>query len=211
MCIRDRIKVVHPTRPRFKITSNHVLVTSLLLSIIPLLVHFIFDYSLGGFLALCAFQFIPISIVTIIWGWNEYYPKCTIHQGSIILSLSAIEIDEQTYNFTDLKNLIFDINDYRGKRLRYPQMTHAGPCLAQGDNNFIRFNHNSTDIEVQFLLRSKEELVILGELLTQLYVNHVAFNETLTGGKSYGLENLNYKEIQEYKRKQLTSDAHKQG
>ncbi len=204
-------KVIHNERPGFKITSKNVLITSYLICGVALLLHYIFNYSLAGFIGLGAVLFIPISIITIIWGWNEYYPKTTVPLGSIQLSLSTIKIDEQTYDFDDLNNLVFDVNDFRGERMTYPYGVPAGPCLSQGDSNFIRFKHKGIDIQVQFLLRSKEELIILGEYLTELYLNNVAFNETVNGGKSYGLEHLNYNDIQEYKKKHLTSDAHKQG
>lgn len=197
-------KVFHPEKGNFKLTSDYVYIASLFALGIATLLHFALDFEFSGFLAFMAFLFVPTSIVTTIWGWNEYYPKHYIAQGSIKLSIADIIIDDQNYALEDVDSLIFDINDFKGKRMRHPYMLPAGPCLAQGDNNFIRFNHNGIDIEVRFLLRSKEELIILGEFLTQLYVNRVAFTETLNGGKSHGLENLNYKEIQEYKKKQLT-------
>jgi len=197
-------KVVHPEKGKFILTSNHIYIASLLASGIALLLHFILDFALSGFLAFIAILFLPTSILTILWGWNEYYPKNYISQGSIKLSISDIIIDNQKYALEDVDSLTFDINNYKGKRMRYPYALPAGPCLAQGDNNFIRFNYKGADIELQFLLKSNVEVKILGEYLTQLYVNGVSFAETMNGGKSYGLENLNYKEIQEYKKKQLT-------
>ena len=117
------------------------------------------------------------------------------------LSISNIIIGNETYDLTDVENLIFEVTDFKSQRVRYPDRWPAGPCLAQGDNNYIRFTYQGNAITLQFLLRSKEELKTLGEYLTQLFVNRVRFQEILDGGKSYGLEKLNYKEIQEYKKK----------
>jgi hypothetical protein len=194
-------KLDYPTTNDFKITSEHVCIASMLLAIIPILSHYILGFSLTSFNAIFVFQIIPIVITTVIWGWNEYYPKKYIKNGTITLSFTDITIDDKKYSFDCTSNLTFDVNDFRGERKRYPYRLPAGPCLSQGENNFLIFQHNGIDFSFRYLIKSKGELRVLGEYLTQLYINGVSFKETLTGSKSYRLAHLSYNEIQSYKRK----------
>lgn len=196
----DLIEILESPLTKHKITSNNVLDLAMGLSAIALCLQFVFEISLNGYVALFAVLSLPVSIITMIWGWNEYFPINYAMKGLISVSLKDISIHNLNYPITELYNLTFDINDFKGMRVKYPSVYPAGPCLSQGINNFIRFNFNGIEYSIQFLLRSETELNDLGRYLNQLYVHKIDFVETYGGGKSYGLKNLNYAEIQEYKK-----------
>lgn len=126
------IKVIQPESIKISITSDHVLILSLGISGIAFFLHFVFEYALSGFLALLATLFLPVSIITTIWGWNEYYPDKYNINGLISLSHLEISIDKEKYLLKELNNLKFHVNEFKGLRLRYPQLFPAGPCLSQG-------------------------------------------------------------------------------
>jgi hypothetical protein len=75
--------------------------------------------------------------------------------------------------------------------------------LDLGNNNRLEIKQKNETIIVFICIRTKKEEKKLKSLLLKLYEFGVNINESISDEKTYGLEFLNYKEIQEFKSKYL--------
>jgi hypothetical protein len=72
--------------------------------------------------------------------------------------------------------------------------------MHDGDKNFITVVADNTTTTCEFLLTSKEQWSLIREHLISWYCRNVNVSEDCNGGvKTYGLQVLNYSEIQKFK------------
>ncbi|MFZ1789526.1 MAG: hypothetical protein WAT92_14500 [Saprospiraceae bacterium] len=191
-------------RKKKKITSANVYSAFMTIGLLICFITIFFDLELEGFLAIILIICCFVPIFTTIYGWNEYYPVDFKIKGSISIRNNGIGINDEFYDYQQIKSLQFLINDCKGERLNTPGLfLDSGPSLSQGVNNKIEFEIKGEKKSLQVQLKSKEELLYLSDLIKELYLARIAFVEKLKNSKSYGLEHLQYKEIQAFKKKYI--------
>ncbi len=184
------------------LNSKDVLIITSTATLLIIAYSLLYDWEVQGLWAYAAVGMLFAPLFTLIYGWTEYYPINFKKSGKVEIADQAIKINDTIYEYHEIKNLTFLVNDFRGKRLRRPGvLVNAGPSLSRGVDNRIKFEHNQTKIEVQFLLESENHLLSLGNRLKEMYLLGLSFTEKLNQSKSYGMKHLRYKEIQSFKRK----------
>lgn len=106
-----------------------------------------------------------------------------------------ITIDDRVFTVKELQNLKIEINEYDGEIIQ----TDARRIL-NGTNNHLSFTHLNEKISLQFYILSEVQKNQFRDLFEAWYINHVPFYEGNVAGRTYLLEHLNYREIQEFKR-----------
>jgi hypothetical protein len=113
-------------------------------------------------------------------------------KGQMKINSEALFINDTPYKFSEISNLKLTVLTYKGQRTNNRR---TGASFHQGISNSISFSHNSKNVSVNFLLKSKnhiEELYhILISIITQEKINY-----------SRNLINLipdNYRNSQEFK------------
>ena len=194
-------QVEYISNPKFKLTTSHVWWSTQLLALAIL---FISAYSGGINLIFVLLLIICIltPIFTMSIGKNEFYPINFEYLEKITLTDNEIKIGEKNLEFKSIKNLEFNVRDFKGKRIQIiGSLKYSGPTLSQGVNNVIKFENQNEKYEIRFQLSSKDELSMLGEYISKLYSKEIEFEEKYDTLKSYGLKKLTHEEIKEFKKK----------
>lgn len=122
------------------------------------------------FIGLLFSSMILIFTAFIMRFW-EYENLNGYFKGEVKIDTANIIINQQSYPFSEISGLTVYIYNFKGQR------THSrGAYFYQGISNSISFTHNSQSISVDFLLKSKnhiEELFqILVSIITQEKINY---------------------------------------
>lgn len=146
-----------------------------------------------------------LPIATNIYGNYEYFPKDFVVISKIFLHRDKVIISNREIELNSIKKIDLDINDWIGKKIVQNFRPHgSGPKLSMGINNTLKIHlNNSEQIELKIQLESNKQFLELGYWVKSLYKSKIEIKEKYEGGKSLGLENLNYKEIQIFKEKYL--------
>jgi hypothetical protein len=185
---------------KFRLTTSHVLLVSQIILLSILGINVLLDFQITGILVIILIACIGTPIFTMIIGREEFYPVNFKKIRDINLTDNGIKIDEELFEFKFMKDLLFDVRDFKGKKLRTPALLwHAGPSISQGVNNLISFQYKDDEYKVRFELESEKELTKLGEYISNLYRKEITIVEKYDTLNSYGLKHLNFKEIQEFK------------
>jgi hypothetical protein len=143
-------------------------------------------------------------IVIFIYGVAKYFlqtRKQVLKKsvGELIISKDRIIAMEQQYLINDLRSIRIEFYgwvSYKRSADRAVPITD----MHAGDKNFISFKYNGVAKKFELLLTSKEHWQSLRTHLIDWYRQGIIIQESAQGMKSYGMEVLNYSQIQEFKK-----------
>ena len=145
-------------------------------------------------------------IMTNIYGNNEYFPKNYVVNYQANFESDYIELENQKLYFEEIEKIEFNVNDWFGKKIVANMRPYGSePKLSQGINNTIKLKiKNSIPIILHFQIESEEHFVELANWIKSLYKSKIQIVEKSGNLTTYGLRNLKYNEIQEFKKKYTT-------
>ena len=115
----------------------------------------------------------------------------------LIISPKAIRLGSFTYKLDDVVNLEIEINEFDGEE---KIIRGSDRYILNGTDNRLSFIFLDKRIATNFYLISEVQKDQLREIFHYWYINRIPFYECDKSGKTYLLEKLNYKEIQEFKK-----------
>jgi hypothetical protein len=145
-------------------------------------------------------------IGTNIYGNYEYFPKNYVVKYQANIETDHIDLESQKLYFEAIEKIEFNINDWFGKKIVTNMRPYgSGPKLSQGINNSIKLEiKNSLPIILHFQIETEEHFVELANWIKSLYKFKIKIVEKYENSTSFGLNHLNYNEIQEFKKKYTT-------
>jgi hypothetical protein len=148
--------------------------------------------SAGDILYFIFFIFIWFILIYSILHWFPYRNLV----GSILFKNDYIEINKRKesirINHNDIQEIKLTYTLRKGLYLHH---------IDLGNNNIIEIKLSNDVLKYYLCIRGKREENLLKSALLKLYENKVNINESVLGDKTFGLEHLNYKEIQDFKAK----------
>ena len=145
-------------------------------------------------------------IGTNIYGNYEYFPKNYVVKYQANIESDHIDLQSYKLYFEAIKKIDINVTDWFGKKIVTNVRPYgSGPKLSQGINNTIKFEiKNSVPIILHFQIESEEHLDELANWIKSLYKFKIKIVEKYENSTSFGLNHLNYNEIQEFKKKYTT-------
>jgi hypothetical protein len=119
--------------------------------------------------------------------------------GRLHLSEDQISINHSFLKLSEIISIKLFITGWKSYK-RSPSRNQPIEGLQNGDKNFITITGKDGVTKCEFFLSSEKHWQLLREHLLSWYRKRMIVSEEATFGKSYGLQNLNYKEIQEFKK-----------
>ncbi len=119
--------------------------------------------------------------------------------GELIITKHTITAMNEEFLIDDIKSLrilFYGWISYKRSADRSVPVTD----MHAGDKNFISFQHNGELKRFEILITSMEHWQRLRIHLIDWYRRGISVSETAQGMKSYGMEVLNYSQIQEFKK-----------
>lgn len=133
--------------------------------------------------------------------WGKLEPEGQLI-GKLIFTPDSLTFHQQIFTTSAIKEIKIDINDFKGhKNWRKKNGIFYTYTVDSGTESRIEINVNGTIQGFHFQLTSKRHLDDLIAVLGHLYLKGINIKEYLHGGRTYLLQKLNYKEIQEFKKK----------
>lgn len=192
------------------ITSEHVMWLSIIV-LFSILCTYYFEIILPNiFINILLLASFLTPVATNIYGKNEYYPRNFKITSNLKLKATYIEIGSKRIDINKISMIEIFVNDWYGKRTETnsPSLFGWGPNLSQGIDNLIRIYWEGNNIEIiNFQIKSVDQLEKLKIWIRILYQNDIVIVEEFGYSKSYGLEHLNYAEIQEFKANYIKKKA----
>lgn len=115
--------------------------------------------------------------------------------GELIISDDRISIFDYNYNLDEITLVKISVSGWRSYK-RSSDRHQPISDLHNGDENFLSVIVKDKTIKCEFLLTSEEHW----QLLRQHVLNWYCLNINISEAGTYGLQNLTYKEIQEFKK-----------
>jgi hypothetical protein len=145
-------------------------------------------------------------IGTNIYGNSEYFPKNYVVKYQANFESDHIDLENHTLYFESIEKIEFNVNDWFGKKIvTNVSPFGSGPKLSQGNNNTIKLGiKNSLPIILHFQIESEEQLNELANWIKRLYKSKIQIVEKSGNLTKYGLRQMKYNEIQEFKKKYTT-------
>ena len=146
---------------------------------------------------------VVIPIFTNFYGNYEYFPKNYRIISQIKLDSDTIQLYGFLITFKKIKIIEISVNDWHGKKIVTNLTPYSsGPKLSRGINNHCKIIYDDSESkEFDFQINSLQHFQELSEWIKNLYQTKIEIKEEYGNLKSYGLEHLNYKQIQEFKKK----------
>jgi hypothetical protein len=174
---------------------------------------FYFNLSLGVIIVVIAvltfLQIIPIflqifSFLIWLFALSNYIAQTKKQVlkksvGDLKLTSDQISILGNSFNLKETTSVKISISGWKSYK-RSNDRHQPISDLHKGDKNFLTVTSRDRNIKCEFLLTSKEHWLLLREHVLNWYYCNLNVAEDNNGGRSYGLECLTYKEIQEFKR-----------
>ncbi len=147
-----------------------------------------------------------IPLATNIYGNYEYFPMNYIIISKLILEPTHINFEDRKLEINSIKKIELNVNDWCGKKIIENYRPYgSGPKLSRGVNNELKiYLKESNKVEIRFQLESKQQFRELASWIRNLYQYKIEILEKYDHIRSYGLEHLNYAEIQEFKNRYAT-------
>ena len=128
-----------------------------------------FDYfpnrlNLLVFVVLLFSSIILIFTAFILHFW-EYENLNGYFKGEIKIDFEHVFINQQAFQLCEISDLKLRISNYKGQRTN-----RRGPSFYQGISNFVSFTYNSESITVNFLLKSKDHIDELYQILVSIII-----------------------------------------
>ncbi len=133
------------------------------------------------------------------WFYSSRFNPDKYLRGSITLTDEYIEINNQRFVLKEIRNLKVEINEYDGQ-IEIVTYTRRDYIL-NGTNNKISFEFLGLKIKYNFYISNTQVLNDFKVLYNNWYKEKINFIETTKVGRTYGMEYLNYQQIQDFKRK----------
>jgi hypothetical protein len=128
------------------------------------------------------------------WGKKEEEGK---YIGEIILTGDLFTLDKEIIKTSEIKNVKIEIGYAKG----YKHWHHYGYTIDSGTRSSIEFTINGKKKYYNFQVFSDRQIKDLKFVFTGLYEKGIFIKEYYLGERTYLFENLNYEEIQEFKKK----------
>ncbi|MCE3281862.1 MAG: hypothetical protein K0Q66_599 [Chitinophagaceae bacterium] len=119
--------------------------------------------------------------------------------GRLELTDQSIRLQGETFRLEDLDSISVSIAGWRSYSRSNDRSMPVNE-LHTGDKNYISFIHSGKEHRAEFLLASHNDWELLRHHVISWYQRGLKVVENHHGNKTYGLEMLNYAEIQEFKR-----------
>ncbi|HEX8331745.1 MAG TPA: hypothetical protein VF622_03940 [Segetibacter sp.] len=119
--------------------------------------------------------------------------------GELRISEDQISIFNNDFSLHEIKSFKLSISGWRSYK-RSSDRSQPVSNMHNGDKNYLTVVVNDQTTKCEFLLISKEHWQHLREHVMNWYYLNLNVSEDNNGGRSYGLECLNYNEIQEFKK-----------
>jgi hypothetical protein len=128
------------------------------------------------------------------WGKKEEEGK---YIGEIILTEDIFTLDRETFKTTDIKNLKIEIGYTKG----YKHWHRYGYTIDSGTRSSLEFTITGLRRHYNFQIFSDRQVKDLKMVLEGLYEKGIFVKEFYLGERTYLLDNLDYEDIQEFKKK----------
>ena len=138
---------------------------------------------------------VPIFFVLDRLAYSRENPEKYFNKP-LVITENEIALGEMTFLVKELTNIKVMINEYDGEILG-----GRGKKILNGTKNFVYFSHPSGRIAIRFYICSEEQKNTFKLLFDGWYKSKVNFYEGNVSGRTYLLESLNYKQIQEFKKR----------
>lgn len=170
-------------------------------------------YSLAGlvlliFAVLIFLQVIPVvlqffSVTIWLFALARYFLqskkqilKKTV--GQLQITEDQVELHDQQFQLEAITSIKIFVSGWKNYN-RSPDRQQPISNLHNGDKNFITLEVSGKVFKVEFLLTSQMHWEELRQQVMNWHRKQVKLIEENEAGKTYGLRQLNYKEIQEFK------------
>jgi hypothetical protein len=118
----------------------------------------------------------------------------------LIISRDAITVLGEQYPVNELHGVTISFYGWKSYK-RSEERSVPVTEMHAGDKNFISFVYREREVKAEFLLSSVEHWQLLRSHVIDWYRRGINIAETSHGSRSYGLELLNYAQIQEFKKR----------
>lgn len=119
--------------------------------------------------------------------------------GEFCISDESISLFDHTYFLPDITSIKISISGWKSYK-RSQDRNLPVSALHHGDKNFITVITKDENRRCEFFLTSREHWVLLRQHVLSWYCRDMNIIEDMNGARTYGLEYLNYKEIQAFKK-----------
>ncbi len=200
-----KVNIINITKTK-QFTSEHVMWISMVIFFTIFGFYFWEIIKPNTFLNIVLFISILTPFGTNIYGNYEYFPKNYVVKYQTNLESDHIDLKSQKFYFEDIEKIEFNVNDWLGKKIFTNDRAYgSGPKLSQGINNTIKLEiKNSVSIFLHFQIESEEHFEELANWIKSLYKSKIQIVEKSGNQTTYGLRQLKYNEIQEFKKKYTT-------
>jgi hypothetical protein len=143
--------------------------------------------------------FLP-ALVYFIYRYIYRQTSCAHIDHYISISSGRITVDKQTFQVSDLTNLSVLYHSYQGQLIYIPGC--RGRQESGGDDNILSFCKGEEKFEFTFTIYSQEHKQALANIIASWYTERLKFFEGTVGKtRTYCLDGLSYKELQNFKSK----------
>ncbi len=128
--------------------------------------------------------------------------------GKLRITADSITAFGRVYKISELNAILVSFSGWRS----YKRSTDRSVPLTDmhtGDSNFLQFVYKGSENKFEFLLETQEHWQQLRSHVISWYRRNIKVIENAGGGRSYGLEILNYSQIQEFKKMIANPDMEK--
>ena len=167
----------------------------------------LYDYFYNEINAFVVAAIVILLCITFVFAFiislDEHHLIDFIEVGTIEITKSNIIYNFITYSYQDIKSLSFSVRDFKGQNIGSEHGDIGGATLSKGVNNRLTIKTDKDEIVLVFRIDSEAHLNSLADTLKELYRQKIPIKEALGNSRSYGLQHLNYKQIQEFKKKYI--------
>ena len=118
-------------------------------------------------------------------------------QAQVKLSKDSIQIGMEEYLIEEIENIGIHIRPIFGDKVTSAWNMYT---IKNGTDNTIEFSYKNKKHKYNFWIKSEEHKIELRNVLKDWYLAKIKFKETLEGNKSYLLDDLDYDQIQVFKK-----------
>lgn len=141
---------------------------------------------------------IGIMIICALWYDHLAYSRedpSPYFAEQLTFDIDKIIIGDDVFALEDLENFKLFIIDYDGETSQ-----GRGRFILNGTNNHFSFTYRNRTISSSFYITSEVQKDQFKILFKNWYNNKFSFSESSAAGRTYLLNQLNYNEIQEFKK-----------
>jgi hypothetical protein len=159
---------------------------------------------------LMVLQLIPLMLpvvwmAVVIYAFLRFYlqtRKQVLKKsvGTLELTNQSIRLADETFPLAGLGSISISVTGWRSYSRSNDRSVPVNDLHA-GDNNHISFIHAGKERRAEFLLTSRKDWELLRHHVISWYQRGIKVVEDHRGSKTYGLEMLNYAQVQQFKQR----------